>query len=58
MRTFRIYLLLLLLLLVSLAAGFVAADWPTWCSRAHWCAPGWPRHGRGPAARAAGVPGL
>jgi hypothetical protein len=42
MRTLRVYLLLLLLLGVSLGAGFFAADWPMWCSRAHWCAPGWP----------------
>jgi hypothetical protein len=42
MRTLRVYLLLLGLILVSLAAGFTAADWPAWCSRARWCAPGWP----------------
>lgn len=42
MRTLRVYLLLLLLLAFSLGAGFFAADWPTWCVRAHWCAPGWP----------------
>ena len=51
MRTVRVYLLLLVLLGVSLGAGFFAADWPTGCARAHWCAPGWPRRERsGPGA--------
>ena len=51
MRTVAVYLTLLLLVLVSLGAGFVASDWPRWCSREHWCAPGWPRrHGSSSSA--------
>jgi hypothetical protein len=43
MRLIAVYLTLLLLLLVSVAAGFIAADLPRWCSRAHWCGRDWPR---------------
>jgi len=56
MRTLRVYLLLLVLLGVSLGAGFFAADWPSLCARAHWCAPGWPRAQLG-APGAPGAPG-
>jgi hypothetical protein len=45
MRTLAVYLTLLGLLAISLAAGYVAADWPQWCTRVHWCAPGWPPRG-------------
>jgi hypothetical protein len=48
MRVLTDYLTLLLLLLVSVGAGFIASDWPQWCSRAHWCSGEWPRHA-GPA---------
>ena len=37
MRTLVVYLTLVILLLLSVGAGFVASDWPNWCSRAHWC---------------------
>lgn len=50
MRIVFVYLTLLALVLVSLGAGFVASDWPRWCNRAHWCAPGWPQHRTPPAA--------
>ena len=43
MRTLAVYLVLVLLVLVSLAAGFFAADYPQWCRREHWCAADWPR---------------
>jgi hypothetical protein len=42
MRAVRVYLTLLLLLLVSAAAGIVASDWPSWCHAHHWCAAGFP----------------
>ena len=42
MRMFAVYLTLLLLLLVSIGAGYVASDWPVWCRRAHLCVPSWP----------------
>ena len=51
MRTLAVYLTLLALLLVSLATGFLAADWPTWCGRVHLCAPGWPAMRAYPAAQ-------
>jgi hypothetical protein len=45
MRALAVYLTLLLLVLVSLGAGYLASDWPSWCRRVHWCAPDWPhRH--------------
>jgi hypothetical protein len=37
MRIVRVYLTLLLLLLVSGAAGVIASDWPSWCHARHWC---------------------
>jgi hypothetical protein len=57
MRIVFVYVTLLILVLVSLGAGFFASDWPRWCSRAHWCAPGWPHHQQpgssaGPTTRA------
>jgi len=42
MRAVAVYLTLLILLAISFGAGYIAADWPRWCSRAHWCAPDWP----------------
>jgi hypothetical protein len=42
MRAVRVYLTLLLLLLVSAAAGIIASDWPSWCHAHHWCAAGFP----------------
>lgn len=45
MRAVVVYLTLLLLLALSIGAGFIASDWPHWCARWHWCAPDWPRHG-------------
>ena len=54
MRTLAVYLTLLALLLVSLAAGFFAADWPQWCRREHWCAPDWPRRPAAPGVAGAG----
>jgi len=50
-RTLRVYLMLLLLLGVSLGAGFFAAEWPTVCTRAHWCASGWPHAHRADTLR-------
>ena len=32
MRTLAVYLTLLLLLALSIGAGFIASDWPHWCS--------------------------
>jgi len=47
MRPLAVYLTLLALLLVSVGAGFLASDWPQWCSRVHWCSGQW----RPPAPR-------
>jgi hypothetical protein len=44
MRAVVVYLTLLLLLALSLGAGFMASDWPRWCSRLSLCTPGWPEH--------------
>jgi len=44
MRSLAIYLTLLLLLALSVGAGIIASDWPTWCRRAQWCAADWPQH--------------
>jgi hypothetical protein len=43
MRAVVVYLTLLLLLALSIGAGFIASDWPHWCARAHWCAQDWPQ---------------
>jgi hypothetical protein len=42
MRVLRVYLTLLILLAVSIGAGMIAADWPSWCHARHWCAAGFP----------------
>ena len=42
MRVVRVYLTLLVLLLISAAAGYIAADWPSKCHAHHWCAAGFP----------------
>jgi hypothetical protein len=42
MRTIAVYLTLLGLLLLSVAVGFLAADFPSWCGREHLCRAGWP----------------
>lgn len=42
MRVLRVYLTLLVLLLLSAAAGIVASDWPSWCHVHHWCTAGFP----------------
>jgi hypothetical protein len=47
MRTLAVYLTLLVLLSASLGAGWVASDWPHWCSARHWCSPDWPQRLRG-----------
>ncbi|MGH8142758.1 MAG: hypothetical protein ACREU2_09610 [Steroidobacteraceae bacterium] len=44
MRVLAVYLTLLVLLVASVGAGFIASDWPRWCTRAHWCSGQWPRH--------------
>jgi hypothetical protein len=44
MRAVAVYLTLLLLLALSFGAGLAASDWPHWCSRLSWCAPGWLEH--------------
>jgi hypothetical protein len=44
MRAVVVYLTLLLLLALSIAAGYIASDWPRWCAGRHWCDEGWPRH--------------
>jgi hypothetical protein len=49
MRLIAVYLTLLLLLLISVAAGLIASDWPRWCSRAHWCGRDWPRAAAAPS---------
>jgi hypothetical protein len=43
MRALVIYLVVLVLLVISLGTGYIAADWPRWCRSWHWCAPDWPR---------------
>jgi protein-S-isoprenylcysteine O-methyltransferase Ste14 len=42
MRSLAVYLTLLVLLAVSIAAGFIASDWPRWCRWLGWCAANWP----------------
>jgi hypothetical protein len=42
MRSLAVYLMLLLLVMVSIAVGVIASDWPRWCHWAQWCAPNWP----------------
>jgi hypothetical protein len=43
MRSLAVYLTVLILLAVSVAAGCVASDWPNWCHRLQWCAADWPQ---------------
>lgn len=43
MKRFAVFLTLILLLAVSIAAGWIAADWPRWCQRAQWCDPDFPQ---------------
>ena len=38
MRSMAVYLTLLVLLIVSIGAGFIASDWPRWCRMLQWCA--------------------
>ncbi len=41
MRPVLVYLTVLVLLGLSLGAGYIASDWPHWCARAHWCPADW-----------------
>ncbi|HTP39993.1 MAG TPA: hypothetical protein VMI92_10510 [Steroidobacteraceae bacterium] len=43
MRRTAVYLAVVAVLVVSLLAGWVAADWPRWCVDLQWCLPGFPR---------------
>jgi hypothetical protein len=38
-----VYVAVAAVLAVSLAAGWVAADWPDWCKRLQWCAQNFPQ---------------
>jgi hypothetical protein len=42
MRVVAVYLIVLVLLAISIAAGYIAADWPHWCRMMHGCQSGWP----------------
>jgi hypothetical protein len=42
-RPVILYLVLLVLIAISFGAGYIASDWPHWCSAHHWCAADWPR---------------
>jgi hypothetical protein len=42
-RPLILYVILLLLIVVSLGVGYIASDWPHWCSAHHWCDTDWPR---------------
>jgi hypothetical protein len=42
-RPVILYLVMLTLIAISLGAGYIASDWPHWCSALHWCAADWPR---------------
>jgi hypothetical protein len=37
MRRLAVYLTLVVLLAVSLAAGYIASEWPRYCHRLGWC---------------------
>jgi len=39
MRRAAVYLTLIALLAVSGTIGWIAADWPQWCTRLGWCTP-------------------
>jgi uncharacterized membrane protein len=43
MRRFAALMCMAGVLLFSAAVGWVAADWPAWCQRLHWCGPAFPR---------------
>ena len=43
MRRVGAYLCMTAVLAVSLAAGWIAADWPAWCRRLQWCGEQFPR---------------
>jgi hypothetical protein len=36
-RRLKVYIAVVVVLAVSLAIGWVAADWPQWCGRLQWC---------------------
>jgi hypothetical protein len=38
-----VYVAVVVVLVVSLAAGWVAADWPQWCRRLQWCVSSFPQ---------------
>jgi hypothetical protein len=42
-KRFVVYAAVLVVLAVSLAAGWIAADWPSWCKRLQWCASNFPQ---------------
>jgi hypothetical protein len=43
MRRFRVYAAVVAVVVVSIATGVIASDWPHWCARLAWCEPGFPR---------------
>jgi len=43
MRRITAYLCMTAVLAFSLAAGWVASDWPSWCLRLQWCGVNFPR---------------
>lgn len=43
MRVLAVYFTLLILLTVSVAAGYFASNWPQWCHSLNWCDAGWPQ---------------
>jgi hypothetical protein len=42
-RRAGVYIAVVMVLAVSIAAGWVAADWPYWCHHLQWCAPTFPQ---------------
>jgi hypothetical protein len=43
MRRFAAYLSMIVVLAFSLAVGWIAADWPSWCRHLQWCGEHFPR---------------
>ncbi|MFT3906304.1 MAG: hypothetical protein QM718_08375 [Steroidobacteraceae bacterium] len=37
MRRFTVYLTVVVVIAISLVAGWIASDWPVWCARLGWC---------------------
>jgi hypothetical protein len=43
MKRLGVYAMVLGVVVVAILAGWIAADWPRWCTALAWCAPGFPQ---------------